>query len=330
LRSDINDWEDQAEQDYFVRTSQIVLVTAFVFLLGALLSAWLVTRLVASPISVLNYFEHALVETAQSGANALTQFPRSLPEQNSPVFQAYNALVTRLRDSEASQLEFMAKVVHNFRSPLAAIVGYAELMSNPTLRPVDADLEGFARVITREAKRLGQMVEQVITAVRFENDQLDLTLAPIRLGPLLTEVVAEAKQRSQREIVFADQLASAIVPCDALYIRQLVWNLIDNAIKFSPANTPIQVTFRPGPAPGRAEIAVADHGFGIAEADRPTLFTRFGRIHTERTRGLSGSGLGLYIAKYIADQHHGEITFQSQVGQGTTFVVTLPIENGRA
>jgi signal transduction histidine kinase len=328
LREDINAWEDQAERDYFVRTSQVVLITAFIFLLGAIVSGLFVMRLLASPISALNYFEHALIETAENGASHPTQLPRSLPVQNSAVFQAYNALVARLRESEASRLDFMAKVIHSFRSPLASIAGYAELMSNPALRPVDADLEGYARVISKQAARLGQMVEQVVTAVRIDDRQLDLTLAPVRLGPLLAEVVAEAKNRSRREIAFDDQLTPAIIACDALYIRQIFWNLIDNAVKFSPPNTPVQVTLRQAPAPGRAEVAVTDQGIGIAEADQPTLFTRFGRIHNQRTRGLSGSGLGLYIAKYIVDQHFGDITVHSQPGQGATFVVTLPVENG--
>ena len=328
LREDINAWEDQAERVYFVRTSQVVLVTAFIFLLGALLSGLFVTRLLASPISALNYFEHALIDIVQDSARNPAQLPRSLPEQNSPAFQAYNVLVSRLRESEAARLEFMAKVAHSFRSPLASIVGYAELMSNPALRPANADFEGYARVITKQAVRLAQMVEQVVAAARIDDNELDLTLAPVLMGHLLAEVVAEAKRRSQREIKFDDHLAPAIIPCDALYIRQMLWSLIDNAVKFSPPNTPVQVTLRQAPAPDRAEITVADQGIGIAEADRPILFTRFGRIHNERTRGIPGSGLGLYIAKHIVDQHHGEITVHSQSGQGATFVVTLPIENG--
>jgi signal transduction histidine kinase len=328
LRADINAWEDQAEREYFLRTTQIILVTAFVFLLGALLSGLLVTRLLASPIAALHHIEQALIETAQRGTANLTPLPRSLPEHASSVFQAYNTLVARLRESEASRLEFMAKVVHTFRSPLAVIMGYAELMSTPALRPLDADLEGFARVIAKEASRLGQMVEQVVTAVRIDDGQLDLTLAPVWLGPLVAEVVAEAKQRSRREITFEDHFASLLIACDALYLRQMLWNLLDNALKFSPPHTPVQVSLRRGAAPGRAEIRVADQGIGIAEADRSVLFTRFGRIYNARTQGRSGSGLGLYIAKYVVEQHRGEISVQSAPGQGATFVVSLPLENG--
>jgi signal transduction histidine kinase len=174
------------------------------------------------------------------------------------------------------------------------------------------------------------MVEQVVTAVRIDDHQLDLTLVPVRLDALLADVVADAKQRSRREITLDDQLDPAIIPCDPMYLRQAFWNLIDNAVKFSPPDTPVQVTVRRAPEPQRAEITVADQGIGIAEADRPVLFTQFGRIYNGRTRGLSGSGLGLYIAKYIVDQHHGDITVHSQEGQGAAFVVTLPLENGLA
>lgn len=327
LRADINDWEDQAEREYFVRTSQVILVTAFVFLLGALASGWFVARLMASHISALNFLEHALIETVQEGAASPTQLPRSLPEEKLPVFQAYNALAARLRESEATRLDFLAKVVHKFRSPLASIVGYTELMSNPALRPVDADLESYARVVSQQAKRLVQMVEQVMSAVRIDDDQLDPIMAPVRLGPLLEEVVADAKQRSRREIIFEDGLGQALIMGDTLYLRQVFWNLIDNALRFSRPEMPVEVTLRQAQAPDRIEIRVADQGIGITEANLPILFTRFGRIYNEHTRNLAGSGLGLYIAKCIVDQHLGEITVHSQPGQGSTFVVTLPSGN---
>lgn len=328
LRADINAWEDQAERVYFLRTSQIVLVTAFVFLLGSLASGLFVTRRLAHPISALNYFEHALIETAQNGASNPTQLPRSLPEQTSPVFHAYDLLIARLRESEAARLEFVSKVVHSFRSPLGSIIGYAELMSDPTLRPADADLESYARIITKQATRLGQIVEQVVTAARMDERQVHLILAPVRLSALLSELITEAKQRHQREIIFDNQLASTIIPGDELYLRQAFWHLIDNAAKFSPHDTPIRVTLRCTSTPTRAEVTVADQGYGIDEADQPILFTRFGRIHNQRTRGLAGSGLGLFITKYIIDQHQGQITLQSQANQGTTIVVTLPIDSG--
>jgi len=328
LRAEINAWEDRAEGEYFLRTSQIVLVTASVFLFGVFISGLFMMRLLAPLISALNYFELALIETSQNNTSHPTPLPLSLPEPNSPVFRAYNALVSRLRDSEASQLDFLAKVVHSLRSPLAAITGYAELMSNPTLRPVEANLEDYARVITREAKRLGQMIEQIVTAARIDDQQMELTLSPVWLNPLIAEVVAEAKQRSRREITFADYQPSTIVACDPLYIRQALLNLIDNAVKFSPQATPIQVTLRPSASPSKAEIAVADQGIGISETDRPLLFTRFGRVYNEHTRNISGSGLGLYIAKHIIERHFGEITVQSQIGHGSTFIVTLPSGNG--
>ena len=326
LRADINDWEDQAERDYFVRTSQVVLVTAFIFLLGALLSGLFVTRLLASPISALNYLEHALTETAQDSAINLTLFPRSLSEQNSPVFQAYNVLVARLRDSEATRLDFLAKIVHGFRSPLAAIVGYAEMISNPALRPADANLERYARIIVQQAARLGQTVEQMVTAANIEEHHLDLLLEPIRLEPLLAEVVAEAKRRSQREIIFEDGTGSTLIVGDVLHLRQVFWNVIDNAVRFSGPETPIQVMLRQAPEPGQVEIAVADRGIGIADADMPILFSRFGRIRNEHTRGIPGSGLGLYIAQSIVESHGGRINVHSEPGHGTTVVVTLPLE----
>ena len=330
LQSDIRALVFAANRSYSTRTERIILLAVFMFLYGALLSSWIVTRLFAPPLSALDYLEQALIETAQSRAISPAQLPRSLPEQRSPVFQAYNALVARLWESEASWLDFLGKIAHNLRSPLASIVGYAELLSNPALRPAEANLEGYARIILQQAARLGLMVEQMVMAAQIDKNQLVLTLAPVRVSALLSKAVAEARGQSRREIAFEDEAGSTIIACDALHLRQAFWNLLDNALKFSPPDRPVQVSVRRVSAWDWVEITVADHGLGIAEADRPILFTRFGRIEDDRARGAAGNGLGLYVVKHIVERHGGRIAVHSQPGQGARFVVTLPVGNEAA
>jgi signal transduction histidine kinase len=326
LQTDIQALAFAADRSYSTRTEQIILLAVGMFVSGALLASWLVTRLFAPPLSALDNFEQALVETIQDGVINPIQLPRAIAGQNSPVFQAYNALAIRLRESDASRLDFLTHIVHNLRSPLTAIVGYAELLKNPDLRPADANLESYAGIIAQQAARLAQTIEHMVTTASIVDNHLDLLLRPLRLGPLLAEVVAEAQQRCGREITFEDRLGARLVVGDALRMREVFANLIDNAVKFSAPDTPVEVTLCPARTLGRAEIRVVDHGIGIAEADRPRLFTRFGRLNNARMPGISGSGLGLYIVNQLVERQYGRITVESRPGRGTTFVVTFPLD----
>jgi signal transduction histidine kinase len=253
------------------------------------------------------------------------RLPLSAPERQGAIFQAYNTLMARLEASEASRLDFLAKVAHNLRSPLGSITGYAALLQNGSRGQGEAAVEEYARIIATQAEHMIQLIERMVTAARIAEGQLDLTPRPMRPGPLLAEVVAEAKRRSGREVAFEDELGAALISGDALRLCDVFAILIDNALKFSAPGTLVEVRLRPAPAQGGAQIRVVDHGIGIAEADLPFLFRRFGFIHDERTRGITGSGLSLYIAKYIVEAHRGRIAVQSQPGLGTTFVVILPL-----
>ena len=325
LVADIHAGELAADRAYSAHAQQIILQIALVFLGGVLLSSWLIIRQLSTPLAALKYFELALAETAHKGALNAAPLPEALPKPDSPIFHAYNTLVTRLQENETSRLNFLSRVAHNLRSPLASITGYAGLMSNATLRPPDANLEEYARIIARQAARLEQMIEQMVLAAEIDENRLDLTFAPVRVGVLVAEAVAEARQRSGREIGLEDNLGPVIVACDALRMQAVIASLLDNALKFSPPDTPVAVSLRRSATPNQIEIAVADHGIGIAEADLPILFTRFGRLANQTARSNSGNGLGLYIVKYLVEHHQGRVTVRSQLGQGATFTVILPL-----
>ena len=328
LRADIQARVIEVNREFSTRSGQIILFVAVVFLMSVVGSIWLSTRLLAPPLQELAYFEGALTETAHAGARHLVRLPRSASGQPNVLFRAYNALIARLEESETRRLDFVGMVAHELRSPLGSILGYAEVVEDRAASHSDADLQSYGRIILTQAERMGQMLDNLLTAAAIEENRLDVILAPVPLSVLLSEVVVDARRQSGREITFENALDSAVMHGDPLHVRKVFVNLIDNAVKFSAPSTPIHISARRAPTPGWGEVTVADCGIGIAQADLPLLFQRFGRIKNEQTRGIPGVGLGLYIVKHLVQRHRGHVTAHSQPGQGTAFVVRLPLEVG--
>jgi len=204
------------------------------------------------------------------------------------------------------------------------------LLADPAARPTEGEVTQWGKILSQEARRMSHLAEAVVTAATVEEHRLDLHLAPLRLGPFLVDVVEEARHQTRREIIFEGGPNSAVCAGDALHLRSVFLNLLENAAKFSPADTPIRVTTQCAQAGKRTEITVTDYGTGIAEADMPILFRRFGRIKNERTRGIPGSGLGLYVVKQIVERHGGAIAVRSQPDKETSFTVNLPVVQGEA
>ncbi len=306
---------------YSRQTGRIIWTELFIFLLAVAVSLWILTRLLDPSLNSLRYLETALDQTARSGA------PIPLPEElshNGPaLFLAYNDLIARLEEATLGRLEFVGKVSHEMRSPLAAIRGYAEILANPEGLPPDSDPAAFSRVIFRQAHRLTRFTDNLVMAARIEEDALEIMGVPARLSPPLEELVQEFGAWSQREVSLDDQMGTELVSADLLHLREAFSNMIDNALRFSDASSPVRVALRPS-GDGWVEVQVVDQGVGIAPEDQALLFRRFGSIKNERTRQAAGSGLGLYIAKHIVERHGGTVSIESAVGEGTTVTVRLP------
>ncbi len=145
---------------------------------------------------------------------------------------------------------------------------------------------------------------------------------------VLAEVVEEVRRHSGREITLENDLDAALIQGDPMHLQKIFSCLIDNALKFSTPDLPVHLSARRAPASSWVEVSVTDRGIGIAEADVPLLFQRFGRIKNNQTQGIPGTGLGLYIVKYLVQRHHGQVALHSQPGAGATFVVRLPVAEG--
>jgi signal transduction histidine kinase len=313
-----------ASQDFSPRGAALVrlLASGLCVLLAA--GCWALLRQLERPLKALDHFETALVETSQAGRASGPPLPPALAPHAGQLYPAYDALAQQRTASETAQLEFMGRVAHDLRAPLAAISGYAALMSQTEALPPGQTPNNYLPIIQRQANRMIRLLDQLVTAARVDAGRLALARMPLRLGPLLQELAAEEAE-GERVIEVRDGLGATPVCGDALGLREAFGHLLDNALRYSPAGTPIVVTLELDETPGWALIRIQDQGYGIAPEDQPKLFQRFGRILQPRAAEGAGSGLGLYLVRHILAAHEGSVWLDSRLGEGTTVHMRLPL-----
>lgn len=234
--------------------------------------------------------------------------------------------VTELRQLERVRTEFVANVSHELRTPLTAIQGYLEtLLSGALEEPENA--RRFLEIVLRHSERLGRLLNDLTDLSNIELGKVTLRKEPVRLDELVASVVEIIGPRAARSRVGVTAATPAELPAvvaDRDRLVQVLINLVDNAVKYTPEGGAVTVTAR-ATGDGTVEIAVADTGIGIPAADLPRITERFYRVDKTRSRELGGTGLGLAIVKHLVLAHGGELRIESQEQQGTTVRFTLPI-----
>ena len=233
--------------------------------------------------------------------------------------------ITRLKRLEDVRREFVANVSHELRTPLSIFRGYLEnLRDNPDLPR--AELEAILGVMEKHALRLNALVEDLLIVARLESREERLQPEEIEFASFLREVVDDWRLRSQtKKITIIAEVQPNLPPlfADALRIEQVLINLIDNAIKYTPAGG--HVWIRANAHGAELELRITDDGVGILPADLPHVFERFYRADKARSREQGGTGLGLSIVKHIVQAHGGSVTAESSYGHGTTVIIRLPL-----
>ena len=227
------------------------------------------------------------------------------------------AEATRLKD------EFLSAAAHDLRTPLTVILAQAQLLSRRLRRAVADPTEDLHTGIDRlvlEAQRMRRLTDDVLDASRAEATGFVADLAPTDLVAIAADVADSVTSYRHTLVVEGSEV---IVLADGNRIRQVMQNLVDNAVKFSPAGGTITICC--GVEGDRAMFAVKDHGIGIPPWDLPHLFQRFYRGGRTGERGFSGMGIGLFLCKRIVEEHGGTISVDSVYGQGTRFLVALPL-----
>jgi signal transduction histidine kinase len=229
------------------------------------------------------------------------------------------------REVERLKDEFLATVSHELRTPLTSIVGYAEALAAGDFGQLDPGQVEFLGIIERNANRLTRLVDDLLLTARIESHTLELNLEDVDAAALVADcaqgVIPYAESRGVRLVLETESL---VLHADSLRLAQLLNNLLSNAVKFTPDGG--TVTARTSTENGVGIVEVEDTGMGIPADEQDKLFQRFFRSSVAHRRSIEGTGLGLVIAKAIAERHGGRIGFESQVGKGTTFRVELPLQ----
>ena len=228
----------------------------------------------------------------------------------------------RLRELDRLKSEFIAVVSHELRTPLAAVYGAA--MTLQRRRLTDAERESMLGIVYRESDRLARLVDQVLWASRLESGRADVLAARIDAVRLAGDVVAVARAHLPEHHTLELDADPATPPAmaDQDKVRQVLVNLVENAVKYSPDGGRVEVRLRP--ASGHVRFTVADEGLGIPAAEHARIFDKFHRLDPHLTRGVGGTGLGLYICRELVERMDGRIWVESEPGRGSAFSFELP------
>lgn len=269
--------------------------------------------------------------TGQRCERLLQQGERTLSVIASPVLesgQVTGAVVLTLDVTEREQREklrreFSANVSHELKTPLTSISGFAELMSQGLVPP--DKVREFSLDIQKECTRLTNLVEDIIDLSRLEEGGGDMTWEDTDLYTLCDDVLQSLEPVAKRQTVTL-RLVGESLQVRGVYqvLREMIYNLCDNAIKYNRSGGSVTVTV--ARSAGRASVAVADTGIGIPYEDQSRVFERFYRVDKSHSRAIGGTGLGLSIVKHAAALHGAEIKLQSQPEDGTVITVLFPGE----
>ena len=231
------------------------------------------------------------------------------------------AHVARMAELESTKTEFLNLASHELRGPLTLLRGYNSMLSEGSI-PVE-QIPAIARLLESKLGQMDRLVEQMLETARLEHDGFEPDVA-FDLGDVVQEQVDAFRPLLQGPLITVDADSRPIVVRgDRARIASVVTNLLDNAIKYSPAGGKIKVST--GVKASDAFVAVSDEGPGIAPEHLPRLFARFGRLPTEENVSIHGTGLGLFLCKGIATRHGGDIKVRSKLGAGSEFMLTLPL-----
>ena len=228
------------------------------------------------------------------------------------------------REFERARSDFVATASHELRTPLAAVYGAARTLRRTDIVIPAEQHDRFLEIIVSETERLTAIVSQILLAGQLEEGRVDVAAVATDLGPLAESVLDSARLRAPEQIGLQLRRngAPAVALADEDKLRQVLVNLLDNAIKYSPDGGDVTVELAGGH--GRVRVTVLDCGLGIPRAEQERIFEKFYRLDPALTRGVGGSGLGLFISRELVTRMGGSLTVRSQPGEGAAFVVDLP------
>ena len=305
----------------FETTKDLILIVALVLLVGilvGLIAVYSTTSAVTRPFREVN---DVVQQYSKGDYNA--RIPISNTAEATQLAMSFNNMADQLEDLEATRQSFVANVSHELRSPLTSMKGFLEAMQDGTIPREEYDQ--YLDIVLSETKRMASMVNDLLDLARIESGKISIKLEIFDINELIrrTLITFEARiyeRKMDVEIRFAQE--QYYVEADNAQISQVVRNLIDNAIKYSPDGSKLRIATYA--MRREVYVSIQDFGQGIPVEDVPHVFDRFYKVEKAHTPSKqSGTGLGLSIVKRIIDQHGQKITLKSARGKGSTFTFTL-------
>lgn len=232
--------------------------------------------------------------------------------------------ITQLERLERVRREFFANLSHELRTPLTAILAYSETLLTGAIDDRENNTR-FIEKLYKHAAHMGELISDISDLSAIESGSVKLSLGPVRLKGVVTEIIALTEaRRSDCDVSFSVSVSdNLMVQADRTRLEQILYNLIDNAVKFNRPGGSVVVRAEEGG--GHVAIHVEDTGTGIAASDLPRVFERLYRTDKSRSRKVEGTGLGLAIVKHLVQAHGGEVSAASEIGRGSRFTFTLPL-----
>ena len=267
---------------------------------------------------VLDVQRSAAFNTADVFALGLLGQYFAVAARNVELYQELTARRDAVVELNQVKNDLIAMLAHDFKGPLTTIVGFADVLAEDDR--FDPEARQYLGMISSSALRLASLATDTLALSHLEQNELSLALGDVDVVALVRDVVRVLSVTRPIELRISG--ASLTVNGDIDRLRQVVENLVGNAIKYSPGGEPIEVALRG--RHGGVELVVRDRGIGIPESERRKLFGRFARASNARALGISGTGFGLYLSRMIVELHGGSIDVESVEGQGSTFRVVVP------
>lgn len=316
---------------------RMLVATAIAFLPAILLALWFARVIARRLASIIEYaaqlargnFHARLTRTGTDELGLLEVKLNETGEKLEGMFQELEREHAELEKVERVRKDFVINVSHELRTPLACIQGYTETLLDGALDDPNHNVR-FLQIIRQNTERLANLTADLLTLSRVELKQQKFSFASYNVDRLLENMVESMSPLAFRKNIKLTRVETGSPVeafCDSEAFNQVVTNLVDNALKYTPDGGEITVGARVLSGLRAVEVFVRDSGIGIPAEELPRLFERFYRVDKARSRELGGTGLGLSIVKHLVRAQGGDVRVESAVGQGSTFIFTLPIED---
>lgn len=310
------------EDDAFSVTQKLILRSGIVILFSLLLIigfSLIIIRQIVKPIKILNQGAEEI-----SKGNLDQCLNLKTGDEFETLGDSFNKMMEALKENQKLKDEFVFIAAHELRAPVTAIKGYLSMILDKSFGEVPGKIEENLKIINNSNDRLVQLVHDLLEVARSDASRTEIALSDIIVGDNIKAVISELKSladQKQIKIIYIDTLGNNKVKTDEYKFKEVIANLISNAIKYTPERGEVVISHEI--KGDRLITNVQDSGFGISAEDVRKLFTKFFRVKSEKTEKIEGTGLGLFITRMLVEKMKGNIWVESELGKGSIFSFSL-------